>query len=87
VLSDWLVVRVTVNPGETFLDRMIGMVEAARRQRTPNEIALAILLAGLTLVFLYATVTLLPYSIYSVKAAGAGTPVSMTVLRRPCSCA
>jgi K+-transporting ATPase ATPase B chain len=80
VLSDWLVVRVTVNPGETFLDRMIGMVEAARRQRTPNEIALAILLAGLTLVFLYATVTLLPYSIYSVKAAGAGKPVSMTVL-------
>jgi len=80
VLSDWLVVRVTVNPGETFLDRMIGMVEAARRQRTPNEIALAILLAGLTLIFLYATVTLLPYSIYSVKATGTGEPVSMTVL-------
>jgi K+-transporting ATPase ATPase B chain len=80
VLSDWLVVRVTVNPGETFLDRMIGMVEAARRQRTPNEIALAILLAGLTLVFLCVTVTLLPYSIYSVNAAGTGTPVSMTML-------
>ena len=52
LLSDWLVVRVTANPGETFLDRMISMVEAARRQKTPNEIALAILLAGLTLIFL-----------------------------------
>jgi len=80
LLSDWLVVRVTVNPGETFLDRMIGMVEAARRQKTPNEIALAILLAGLTLIFLYATVTLLPYSIYSVDAIKAGEPVTITVL-------
>ena len=78
LLSDWLVVRVTANPGETFLDRMIGMVEAARRQKTPNEIALAILLAGLTLIFLYATVTLLPYSIYSVDAAKAEV-----VLRAP----
>src|SRR5262247_3084275 len=80
LLSDWLVVRVTVNPGEAFLDRMIGMVEAARRQKTPNEIALAILLAGLTLIFLYATVTLLPYSIYSVDAVKAGEPVTITVL-------
>ncbi len=80
LLSDWLVVRVTANPGETFLDRMISMVEAARRQKTPNEIALAILLAGLTLIFLYATVTLLPYSIYSVDAAKAGEPVTITVL-------
>jgi len=80
LLSDWLVVRVTANPGETFLDRMIGMVEAARRQKTPNEIALAILLAGLTLIFLYATVTLLPYSIYSVDAVKAGEPVTITVL-------
>ncbi len=80
LLSDWLVVRVTTNPGETFLDRMIGMVEAARRQKTPNEIALAILLAGLTLIFLYATVTLLPYSIYAVGAAKAGEPVTITVL-------
>jgi len=80
LLSDWLVVRVTANPGETFLDRMIGMVEAARRQKTPNEIALAILLAGLTLIFLYATVTLLPFSIYSVGAAKAGEPVTITVL-------
>ena len=80
LLSDWLVVRVTANPGETFLDRMIGMVEAARRQKTPNEIALAILLAGLTLIFLYATVTLLPYSIYGVEAMKAGEPVTITVL-------
>ncbi|MCL4798808.1 MAG: potassium-transporting ATPase subunit KdpB, partial [Burkholderiales bacterium] len=80
VLSDWLVVRVTANPGETFLDRMIGMVEAARRQKTPNEIALAILLAGLTLIFLLATATLLPYSIYAVSAAQAGEPITLTTL-------
>jgi K+-transporting ATPase ATPase B chain len=80
VLSDWLVVRVTVNPGETFLDRMISMVEAARRQKTPNEIALAILLAGLTLIFLLATVTLLPYSIYAVDAVKAGQPITITTL-------
>ncbi len=80
VLSDWLIVRITANPGETFLDRMINLVEGAKRQRTPNEIALSILLAGLTLVFLMATVTLLPFSIYSVTAAGQGTPVTVTVL-------
>jgi K+-transporting ATPase ATPase B chain len=80
VLSDWLVVRVTVNPGETFLDRMIAMVEGAKRQKTPNEIALNILLAALTIIFLLATVTLLPFSIYSVGAVGQGTPVTMTVL-------
>ncbi len=80
VLSDWLVVRVTVNPGETFLDRMIGMVEAARRQKTPNEIALTILLVALTLAFLMATVTLLPFSLFSVGAAHAGTPITVTVL-------
>jgi potassium-transporting ATPase ATP-binding subunit len=60
VLSDWIVVRVTANPGETFIDRMIAMVEGAKRQKTPNEIALTILLVALTLVFLLATVTLLP---------------------------
>ncbi|HEY6356153.1 MAG TPA: potassium-transporting ATPase subunit B, partial [Burkholderiaceae bacterium] len=65
VLSDWLIVRVTVNPGETFLDRMIAMVESARRQKTPNEIALNILLAGLTLIFLLAGVSLQPFAIYS----------------------
>ncbi len=80
VLSDWLVVRVAADPGETFLDRMISMVEGAKRQKTPNEIALNILLAALTIVFLLATVTLLPFSIFSVKAAGAGQPLSITVL-------
>jgi K+-transporting ATPase ATPase B chain len=80
VLSDWLIVRITVNPGETFLDRMIRMVESARRQRTPNEIALTILLVALTLVFLMVTVTLYAFSTYSVEAAGAGTPVRITVL-------
>jgi len=80
VLSDWLVVRINVNPGEAFLDRMIGMVEGAKRQRTPNEIALTILLVAMTLVFLLATVTLLPYSLYSVDVTKAGTPVTITVL-------
>src|SRR5262252_6991309 len=80
VLSDWLVVRITVNPGETFLDRMIEMVEGAKRQKTPNEIALNILLAAMTIIFLLATVTLLPFSIYSVGAAGQGEPVTVTVL-------
>jgi len=80
VLSDWLVVRVAVNPGESFLDRMIGMVEAAKRQKTPNEIALTILLVALTIVFLVVTVTLLPFSIFSVQASGAGTVVSLTAL-------
>lgn len=80
VISDWLVVRVTANPGETFLDRMVSMVEGAKRQKTPNEIALGILLAGMTIIFLLATVTLLPFSIYSVKAAGTGSVVTVTVL-------
>ena len=80
VLSDWIVVRVTVNPGEAFLDRMIAMVEGAKRQKTPNEIALTILLVALTIVFLLATVTLLPFSQFSVEASGAGLPVTITVL-------
>jgi K+-transporting ATPase ATPase B chain len=80
VLSDWLVVRISTNPGETFLDRMIAMVEGAKRQKTPNEIALNILLAALTIIFLLATVTLLPFSIYSVESAGQGSPVTVTVL-------
>jgi K+-transporting ATPase ATPase B chain len=80
ILSDWLVVRVTADPGETFLDRMIAMVEGAKRQKTPNEIALTILLVALTLVFLFATATLLPFSVYAVRAAGAGAVVSVTVL-------
>jgi len=80
VLSDWIVVEVTANPGEAFLDRMIALVEGAKRQKTPNEIALDILLAGLTIVFLLATATLLPFSLYSVGAAGQGSPVTVTVL-------
>ncbi len=80
VLSDWLVVRIASNPGETFLDRMIAMVEGAQRHKTPNEIALDILLAGLTIVFLLATVTLYPFSQYTVAASGQGAPVPLTVL-------
>ncbi len=80
VLSDWLIVRVTNDPGEGFLDRMISLVEGAKRQKTPNEIALNILLAGFTIIFLIVCVTLLPYSIYSVDVAGAGTPITITVL-------
>src|SRR4029453_17628906 len=80
VLSDWLVIRIVANPGEAFLDRMIAMVEGAKRQKTPNEIALDILLAAMTIVFLLACVTLLPFSLYSVNAAGQGTPITVTVL-------
>ena len=74
VLSDWIIVQITSNPGETFLDRMIALVEGAARQKTPNEIALNILLASLTVIFLLAVVTLEPFAIYS------GSPVSITVL-------
>jgi K+-transporting ATPase ATPase B chain len=80
VLSDWLVVKITKNPGESFLDRMIAMVEGASRRKTPNEIALTILLAKFTLIFLLACATLLPYSIYSVQVAGKGNPITLTVL-------
>ena len=93
VLSDWVIVRVSVNPGETFVDRMIAMVENAKRQKTPNEIALTILLVALTIVFLIVVVTLLPFSQFAVQAtaasgaagvpgsaSGAGQPVSLVVL-------
>ena len=80
VLSDWLVVRIASNPGESFLDRMIAMVEGASRRKTPNEIALTILLAKFTLIFLLACATLLPYSLYSVQATGHGSPITLTVL-------
>src|SRR5712672_53100 len=80
VLSDWLVVKISVNPGEAFIDRMIAMVEGAKRQKTPNEIALTILLVALTIIFLIVTVTLLPMSLFSVEAAKAGVPVTITVL-------
>ena len=80
VLSDWLVVRISVNPGESFLDRMISMVESAKRQKTPNEVALTILLVGLTLLFLLVIATLSPYSIFAVAMSGSGSVVSATVL-------
>jgi K+-transporting ATPase ATPase B chain len=80
VISDWIVMTVTTNPGETFIDRMIAMVEGAQRQKTPNEIALTILLVALTLVFLFATATLVPYSLYSVAVTKLGTPVTITAL-------
>ena len=69
MLSDWIKIRITSNPGETFLDRMIALVEGATRQKTPNEIALTILLSGLTIMFLLAVVTLQPFAIYSKRAA------------------
>jgi K+-transporting ATPase ATPase B chain len=80
VLSDWIVVRIASNPGESFLDRMIAMVEGASRRKTPNEIALTILLAKFTLIFLLACATLLPYSLYAVQSSGHGEPVTITVL-------
>lgn len=80
VLSDWIIVKITVNPGESFLDRMISMVEGAKRQKTPNEIALSILLTALTIVFLLVAVTLLPMSIYTVHANHNGSPISITIL-------
>ena len=80
ILSDWLVIRVSANPGEGFLDRMIGLVEGARRQKTPNEIALTILLAGFTIIFLVVCTTLLPYSWFSVTSSGQGSPITLTVL-------
>ncbi|KVT31152.1 potassium-transporting ATPase subunit KdpB [Burkholderia ubonensis] len=80
VLSDWIVVKVTANPGEAFLDRMIAMVEGAKRKKTPNEIALTILLVALTIVMLLATATLLPFSMFSVEAMKAGHVVTITAL-------
>ncbi|MDN7895255.1 potassium-transporting ATPase subunit KdpB [Burkholderia cepacia] len=80
VLSDWIVVRVAVNPGEAFLDRMIAMVEGAKRKKTPNEIALTILLVALTIVMLLATATLLPFSTFAVEAMKTGHVVTITVL-------
>ncbi len=80
VVSDWLVMRVGADPGETFLDRMIALVEGARRRKTPNEVALHILLVALTLVFVVVVATLRPLSEYSVEAAGRGTPITFTAL-------
>jgi potassium-transporting ATPase ATP-binding subunit len=80
VLSDQIKIRITSNPGETFLDRMIALVEGAERQKTPNEIALNILIAGLTVIFLLAVVTLQPFAVFSVAQAGSGTTPSVAVL-------
>jgi len=80
VLSDQIKIRITSNPGETFLDRMIALVEGAERQKTPNEIALNILIAGLTLIFLLAVITLQPFSVFSVAQAGSGSVPSVAVL-------
>jgi K+-transporting ATPase ATPase B chain len=80
VLSDQITIKITSNPGETFLDRMIALVEGAERQKTPNEIALNILIAGMTLIFLLAVISLQPFAVFSVRSAGAGLPPSVTVL-------
>jgi K+-transporting ATPase ATPase B chain len=80
VLSDQIKVQITSNPGETFLDRMIALVEGAERQKTPNEVALNIVIAGLTFIFLLAVVSLYPFAQYSVRSAGSGQAPSVTVL-------
>lgn len=80
VISDWLVIRITSNPGDTFLDHMIALVESAKRQKTPNELALTILLTGLTIIFLLVCSTVLPFSIYSASATHTGHALSITVL-------
>jgi len=80
VIANSIIVRITANPGETFLDRMIGLIEGAKRRKTPNEVALEVLLIALTVVFLLVCANISPLSIYSVKAAGQGTPVSLTIL-------
>jgi K+-transporting ATPase ATPase B chain len=80
LLSDWLIVRVSTDPGQGFLDHMISLVEGANRQKTPNEIALSILLSSFTIIFLVVCMTLLPFSVYSVEVAGQGSPITITVL-------
>ncbi len=80
VLSDQIKIKITSNPGETFLDRMIALVEGAERQKTPNEVALNILIAGLTLIFLLAVITLQPYAVFSVAQAGSGAVPTVAVL-------
>jgi K+-transporting ATPase ATPase B chain len=80
LLSDWLIIKITANPGEMFIDKMINLVEGAKRQKTPNEIALSVLLAALTLIFLIVTASLLPFSIFGVHQSGQGEVVTVTVL-------
>lgn len=76
VIANSIIVRVTANPGETFLDRMISLIEGAKRRKTPNEMALEVLLLALTFVFLLVVANMSPLSVYSVKAAGQGAPIS-----------
>jgi len=83
VLSDWMKIRITANPGETFLDRMISLVEGAKRQKTPNEIALTILLVGLTIIFIVAVVTVEPFAIYSGTLISIATLISLLVCLIP----
>ena len=80
VIANSIIVRITANPGETFLDRMIGLIEGAKRRKTPNEVALEVLLIALTVVFLLVCANIAPLSIYSVNATGQGTPVTLTIL-------
>ncbi len=80
VISNSIIIRITANPGETFLDQMIGLIEGAKRRKTPNEVALEVLLIALSVVFLLVCANISPLSIYSVAAAGQGTPVSLTIL-------
>jgi K+-transporting ATPase ATPase B chain len=80
VLSDRIVIRITSNPGETFIDRMIALVEGAQRQKTPNEIALSILLSGMTFIFVLAVMTLVPFSAFAVRASGVGALPAIPVL-------
>jgi K+-transporting ATPase ATPase B chain len=80
VLSDRVVIRITSNPGETFIDRMIALVEGAQRQKTPNEIALSALLSAMTIIFMLAVVTLMPYAVYAVRSVGAGAAPTIPVL-------
>jgi potassium-transporting ATPase ATP-binding subunit len=83
VLSDWIVVQISANPGETFLDRMIALVEGARRQKTPNEIALNILIASLTIIFVLVVVSLEPFAIYSGQAVSVTTLIALLVCLIP----
>jgi K+-transporting ATPase ATPase B chain len=80
VLSDWLIIKITSHQGETFLERMISLIEAGKRQKTPNEIALSILLSGMTLIFLIVVTTLLPFSIFNVELNGYGEVISLPIL-------
>lgn len=80
ILSDWLIVKAASDPGEGFIDKMISLIEGAKRQKTPNEIALNTLLIGLTVIFIVVCATLLPFSIYSVYVTGQGSPVTITVI-------